>query len=45
MANFYKSDWVRKIKGLQNNFNDKKTNYDLFREEAIKILNNWLSQQ
>ena len=45
MANFYKSDWGRKIKRLQNNFNDKKTNYDLFREEAIKILNDWLSQQ
>ena len=42
MANFYKSDSGKKIKGLQNNFNTKKTNYDAFRSEAIKILNDWL---
>lgn len=42
MANFYKSDSGKKINGLQNNFNTKKTNYDAFRSEAIKILNDWL---
>jgi hypothetical protein len=42
MANFYKSDSGKKIKVLQNNFNTKKTNYDAFRSEAIKILNDWL---
>jgi len=42
MANFYKSDSGKKIKVLQNNFNTKKTNYDAFRSEAIKILKGWL---
>lgn len=42
IANFYKSDSGKKAKGLQNNFNTVKTNYEAFRKEAIRLLNGWI---
>ena len=45
IAQFYQSDFNKKIKRLQDRFVENPNKFDMFKEEALRLLSEWIKTQ